>query len=308
MSQTSRPEGGKVNRLLSYSLRHPVVVMCALFIIAYLIKVLDVHILRLDELLGEAILTKGLGFGLVVAYVYLCGRKLRDIGFHTQALGRALLIAGACFAGLYVVAYTVQVVLLRLGGEAAGLTLTAVDPKTGMTGGLGFGLWLFLANFVNSAMEEGLFRGAMVRHFRIKFSPWGAILLQAGLFAVWHLNWPLRMLLDGTASPGQAAFEALGLLVGTGISGIVYGYLYLKTDNLWAPFLGHTINNSVLNFVFIRTASGVQPATDLGVFLAIFLAGHLLLILLIRLLAKRLNMPEVRRWGAVEQRMGRCNV
>jgi hypothetical protein len=42
----------------------------------------------------------------------------------------------------------------------------------------------------------------MLRHFLVRFSGWGAILLQAGLFALWHLSWPARLLLDGEASYG----------------------------------------------------------------------------------------------------------
>ena len=56
---------GKTNWLLSLSLKRPVLVMLILYILACLIKILDSFVLRLDELLGEAILTKALGFVLV---------------------------------------------------------------------------------------------------------------------------------------------------------------------------------------------------------------------------------------------------
>lgn len=128
------------NRLLSLSLEHPVLVMLVLFFIASLIKILDAFILPINELVGELILTKLLGFILIVVYVWACGRRLRDIGFHTRALGRSLLIAAVCVGGLFVISYAVQLVALRASGEEATLALTAVDPKTGMTGGLLFGL------------------------------------------------------------------------------------------------------------------------------------------------------------------------
>ena len=54
-------------------------------------------VLRLDELLGEVILTKGLGFVLVAVYVWACGRKLSDIGFHTCYLEKSLLIGAVGF-------------------------------------------------------------------------------------------------------------------------------------------------------------------------------------------------------------------
>jgi membrane protease YdiL (CAAX protease family) len=165
-----------------------------------------------------------------------------------------------------------------------------------MTGGLFFGIWLVSANFVNSAMEEGLFRGAMLRHFRRKLPFWGATLLGAGYFSIWHITGPVRNLMDGKADLGGAAFQALVILLGTFVAGIVYGYLYLKTDNLWAPFLAHTINNSIFNVLFIRTSAGIQSGLEFMPFQIIFLLGNLALIPLIGSFAKRWNMPEVEPW------------
>ena len=285
------------NRVLAFSLQRPILVMLILYFIAWLFKLLDNHILRLDELLGEAILTKSLGFLLVAAYVWACGRKLSDIGFHTRFLGKTLLIAGVSVLLLYLVAYTAQVIQLRASGEEAAFVLSAIDPRTGISGGLGFAIWLLSANLVNSAMEEGLFRGPMVRHFLIPFSARGALLLQATLFALWHLNWPIRNLLDGKATIGEAAFEAFALLLGTFIGGLVYGYLYFKTDNLWGAFLAHTINNGIFNILFISAGGVIKSGLDFGLFTAIFLIGHLLLLPVIYLAAKRLEMPEVKPWG-----------
>ena len=75
------------NWLLSVSLRRPVLVMLVLYVLAVLVKVLDTLVFRLDEMLGEAILTKSVGFLLVLAYLWIAGRKLRDIGFKTRFLG-----------------------------------------------------------------------------------------------------------------------------------------------------------------------------------------------------------------------------
>ena len=287
----------KASWLLSFSLQRPGLAMLVLFILAYLIKILDSFVLRLDEMLGEAILTKGLGFVLLVGYVWTCRRKLSDIGFKSRFVGKALLIAATCFISLYVVAFGAQLIVLRAGGENARLAFSAVDYRTGMTGGLFFGIWLVSANFVNSAMEEGLFRGAMLRHFRRKLPFWGAIFLGAGYFSIWHITGPVRNLMDGKAGLGGAAFEAFAILLGTFIAGIVYGYLYLKTDNLWAPFLAHTINNSTFNVLFIRTSAGLQSALEFMPFQIIFLLGNLALVPLIGLFTKRWNLPEVEPWS-----------
>lgn len=285
------------NWLLSLSLRRPGLVMLVLFILASLIKILDSFVLRLDELLGEAILTKGLGFLLLIAYVWACRRKLSDIGFKSRFVGKALLIAAICFISLYVVAFGAQIIVLRAGGEDARLAFSAVDYRTGMTGGLFFGIWLVSANFVNSAMEEGLFRGAMLCHFRRKLSFWGATFLGAGYFSIWHITGPIRNLMDGKAELGGAAFEAFAILLATFIAGIVYGYLYLKTDNLWAPFLAHTLNNSIFNVLFIRTSAGLQSGLEFMPFQIIFLLGNLALIPLIGIFTQRWNLLEVEPWN-----------
>ena len=281
------------NWLLAFSIKRPVLVTLVLFILACVIKFFDSFVFRLDELIGEAILTKSLGFILVAAYVWACRRKLRDIGFHSRNLGKVLLIAFLGFGFLYAIAFTSQLLLLRSSGEDARFVLSAVDPKTGMSGGLFFGIWLLIANLVNSAMEEGLFRGIMIRHYLIRFKVWGVI----GFFAIWHLSWPIRHFIDGQASLGEAVFEASTLLVGTLISGVVYGYFYYKTNNLWGPFVGHTINNGIFNVLFIRTSMGMQSGLEFGPFTAIFLVGHILLIPIIAVMTKRLKTPEVKPWG-----------
>jgi membrane protease YdiL (CAAX protease family) len=296
MTETVRSEYSP-NRVLEDSIKHPVRMMVILFIIAVILKILDSFVFRLGDLLGELIFTKALGFVMLVVYLSLCGRKLRDIGFHRRKLGQSLLISGVCVGGLFAVAFVGQLIALRAGGEDARFVLSAVDPKTGMTGGLWFGVWLSVGNLVNSAMEEGLFRGAMLRHFRIKLSVWGAILLQALFFALWHLDGPVKQLVTGQATPGEAGFGALSILLATGIGGLMYGYLYHKTDNLWAPYLAHTINNTVLNILFFRTSGGLQSGYEFGLFLALWLPGYLVLIPIVGWWANRLKLPEVKPWG-----------
>jgi membrane protease YdiL (CAAX protease family) len=261
-----------------------------------LFKILDNFILRLDELIGEALLTKVLGLALVIAFVWMSGKRMKAIGFHNQNLGKSLLMAGAGFVLVYLIAFIVQMIIYSSQGESASITLAAVDPKTGMSGGLLFGFWLFFTNLINSGMEEGLFRGLMIRHLLIKLSGWGAILVSAGFFAIWHLGWPIRHLMDGTSTIGEAGFEAFSLVLATFIAGIAYGYLYFKTNNMWGPFLGHTINNTLLNILFFKTGTGLEPAPGQMIFMMIVLLGYLGLVPLFNIAANRFQMPVVKPW------------
>jgi membrane protease YdiL (CAAX protease family) len=234
---------------------------------------------------------------LVVVYLRLAGRTLRDVGFHSKNLGAVLSFTVVGFGAVYALAFAIQLLILRATGEQASLILSAVDPKTGLSGGLAFAIWLLAANLVNSAMEEGLFRGVMLRHALRRFSKWGAIFLQAGLFSLWHLSWPLRHLLDGQIPVGEVVFEAFGLSLSTLLSGVLYGYFYYKTNSIWGPFVSHTLNNGIFNVLFIQTSRGIQSGLDFIPFTLLFLLGHLLMIPLIRVFTDWIHTPVVKPWG-----------
>ena len=289
-------KAGKQNTLLMKSIKQPLLIMIGLYIIAWIIKIIDTFIFRLDELIGEAILTKALGVLLIILFLWLTKRKLSDIGLHSRKIGITLLLAIGGFGLIYVIAHISQLLILRSSGEQATLVLSAIDPKTGLAGGLLFGLWLVVSNLFNSGMEEGLFRGLMLRHFLVRYSKWGAIFLQAILFSLWHLSWPIRHLLDGQAV-GDVAFEAFGLLLSTIISGVVYGYFYYRTNNLWGAFVAHFINNSLFNVLFIKTEAGLQSGLEFMPFALLFLILHLLMIPVIGMVSNRLQLREVKPWG-----------
>jgi membrane protease YdiL (CAAX protease family) len=237
---------------------------------ALLLRLLDIFVLRLDERLGELILSKSLGFVLVVAYTWWVGQRLTAIGLHTRNLSLALAIGTGITVAAFLVAGAAQVLALEPG---ATLAVQAVDPKTGRAGGSAFGAFLIAGNVINSFMEEGLFRGIMLTHFLQRMSFRRANLLQAALFAAWHLVWPLKAYLTGDASAAGVLAQTGSLLLGTFVAGLVYGYLFWSTDNLWAPWVAHFLNNTTLNLVHVRGSTGeLQPAVIMSVVVVIALA------------------------------------
>jgi len=281
--------------LYELSTRHVILVPLVLLLIASVFKILDVFVLRLDELLGEIILSKSLGFLLVLLYLRAVGKSVTAIGLHGRLVRKALIIGASGVALVLVVSYGLQLGVLVGADKQPALVLTAIDPTTGMTGSLSFAILLIIGNFINSFMEEGLFRGVMLRHFRASLSFWRANFLQAALFALWHLNWPVKNLVTGQTDLGGAGLQVIMLVVPAGIYGLAMGYLYLKTDNLWAPWLVHTINNSVLNVVHIGTVEGLD--FDMMVFQVTLVICYVIVMLWFRTLARRFQMPEVKPWG-----------
>lgn len=170
--------------LYEQSMKHTILLPLILLLIAVIFKILDVFVLRLDELLGEIILSKSIGFLLVVIYLWAVGKSVTAIGLHSKSVGKALIIGTTGVAFVLLVSYGLQFSVLIGAGKEPTLVLTAIDPKTGMMGSLSFALFLVVGNFINSFMEEGLFRGVMLRHFRASLSFWRANFLQAALFAL----------------------------------------------------------------------------------------------------------------------------
>jgi len=280
--------------VLRISLRWPIVTSLVLLGIALFFKWVDTFALRLDERLGEIILCKTLGFAMVVAFVWAAGRSLRDIGLHSRHLALSLLLGSGITAAALVVGYGAEFVL-QLESEPE-FRLAAIDPKAGVTGGILFVLWMLLGNAINSFMEEGLFRGVMIRLFRVRLSFWWANLMQAFLFGLWHLPWVLKWYQVGELEAhGGLLFAALSQFLPMLLIGFVWGIFYLRTDSLWVPWIAHCLNNTVFNLVHIGTASGLDsgPALRGPVSLIVSMLG----MFVVKYAADRFQMPEVKPWG-----------
>jgi membrane protease YdiL (CAAX protease family) len=190
---------------------------------------------------------------------------------------------------------------LRCGGQSPAacggvVYFAAIDPKAGVPGGFLFVLWLILGNVVNSFMEEGLFRGVMIRLYRVRLSFSQSNVLQAFLFGIWHLPWVLKWYQTGQLEAhGGLFFATLSQFLPMLLIGLVWGYLYLKTDSLWVSWVFHFLNNSVFNLLHITTVDGVDSGMMIRGLVSLIVA--LLSLFLVMVLAKRLQMPEVKPWG-----------
>ena len=100
-----------------------------LMLIALSFRLMDIFVLRLDERLGEIILSKTLGFGLVVLFVWAIGTRLRSIGFHGRRLAESLVIGTVITVLPFVIAYTVEWILLQRLGQEPRFLFSAIDSK-----------------------------------------------------------------------------------------------------------------------------------------------------------------------------------
>lgn len=120
---------------------------------------------------------------------------------------------------------------------------------------------------------------------------WKANALQAILFGLAHLVFPLGSWVSGQATAGEATAKAATLLLFTSIGGLVFGYLYYRTDNLWTAVFAHLIDNSIGLFFHIQTAGRMNAESDI---LMLASLGFIGLTLLARAVSKRANLPTLR--------------
>jgi hypothetical protein len=174
----------------------------------------------------------------------------------------------------------------------------SLDSEFAIQGGFFFGLWLIFGNFMNSFLEESLFRGVMMTHFRVRLSFWKANFLQAFLFGLWHIVWPVKSYILGQMSVSEAIVFAMGYIFLSAIIGLVWGYLFLKTNNLWAPWFAHTMNNSIMNLLHTVTTEGFDSGFMIRMSVFPFIA--LLTLFLIKWMAEHYQMPNLKRWDEFE--------
>jgi membrane protease YdiL (CAAX protease family) len=293
MSNTNK---SLANRLQQISLGKPILTALVLMAIALFFKWIDTFVLRLDERLGEIILSKSLGFILVIVFVWLTQHKLRDIGLHSQKIGQSLLIGASVTIIAFLIGYEVEYILAVQQAGEPHILFSALDNKMGVTGGYLFALLLVIGNFINAFMEEGLFRGLMIPLFLTKLSFVRTNWLQAFLFGAWHLMWVFKYYQLGTIQTSDEILMSIfSNFLPQLLMGLVWGYMYFKTNSLWAPWISHLITNSTLNLLHVNTLQGMD--TGMMIRMPIFTILALLSMFVIRYLAEKLQMAEVKAWG-----------
>lgn len=284
-----------INFIKCNAYQKPIFTGLLLLLIALIFRLIDIFVLRLDERLGEIILSKAVGFGFVLAFVWAIGKQPSAIGFHGKRFGGSLLLGTVITILPFILAYTVEWIVLQQIGQDPQLLLAAIDPKAGVTGRWLFALWLAVGNFVNSFMEEGLFRGVMLNLYRIKLSFAKANWLQAVLFGAWHLVWVVKWVQTGVvATPSEIGLGVVANFLPQLCLGLVWGYAYLKTDNLWTAWLAHTLTNTTLNLLHVATPDAMNPGMSIR--MTTFSIVSLLTLFLIRYLADRWQLPEFTGW------------
>jgi len=280
--------------------RKPITVLILITLVCVIFRLLDTFLLPFTELVGELILSKSLGFILIILYLWSINRKPNAIGIHKKNASQSLVIGFLVAVLMIYMYYLMILVVTESSGIEGTLQFAPTDPKTGLRGDSYFALWLVFGNVMNVFMEEGLFRGLMIRKFLDKMTFWKTNFLQALLFGIWHITWPIKDFLDGETSFGAFISESIFATISPFLIGLIWGYIFYKSNSLFAPLICHFLWNSTLNIILFIPTLEQEIANVIAIAGATALLAGFLSLYLIKLLVKGWKLPQLESWSAGE--------
>lgn len=181
------------------------------------------------------VIVSGLFFPLLWA------RLTRDwisVGFTRRNLRQAFL--WGLWSGLLGIVYTVIVF-----GRGY-----SISPMLGLQLAVGIPIWIL----VMSPFQEFFFRGWLQPRFQKVMGKWAGLFFTSLCFTLWHFLPPL----EGTATSTLPVTSAIGVLSCFGF-GMLFGYIFQRTDNIVAPWIAHALAGIALVFIDMMTFIQYTP-------------------------------------------------
>lgn len=107
-----------------------------------------------------------------------------------------------------------------------------LPPLWGLQVAIAFPIWLL----VMSPFQEFFFRGWLQPRLQTIMGKWGGLLITALGFTLWHF-FPQ---LEGTLTTTLPLSSPIGVL-SIFLAGLLFGYIYQRTENIVAPWVAHAI-------------------------------------------------------------------
>lgn len=178
----------------------------------------------------------GLAFPLLWAKF---AREWTSIGFKRRNRKKALLwgfvagLIGMIYAFIYSVITSIEE--------------WSVPPMLGLQLALGIPIWILIM----SPFQEFLFRGWLQPRFQDSIGKWAGLFVTSICFTLWHFCPPL----ESTATATIPITSVGGVLSTFGL-GMLFGYVFQRTDNIVAPWLAHAFSG--VGLILAGTLSFIQ--------------------------------------------------
>jgi membrane protease YdiL (CAAX protease family) len=274
------------------TIQKPINLALLFLLIAVMLRLIDIFLLNLDWTPLNILPSKIIPLILLVAYIAITYRTLEPLGLHMRLIGQSIALGIIIFS-----VYWIFPLILEVGIT----TLIQLFPIAGLNiPPLFFLSYITGFYIINSFMEEGLFRGLMQRAFMTKITALKANLIQAAIFGLWHLVWPIKQLITGVMPPIIVFFYALWYVGFSFGFGIVTGYMFQKTSNLIGPIVLHTLWNLAETLVITGYLIPLSATLTLflwGLSFALGIGGLILAVIIVKWASYQLMAPELQPWN-----------
>ena len=243
--------------------QRPLSVVWLLYLICFAFRILEYFLLRTDQtFLGESFVHKLIGIAILFITIKMCNLKPSEVGFRRQKVLPNLLIGLSFGIVTFILAYSVEILILMFQGNFDALKLYvsaySVGGNIGNQTAFAFFLICILGNIINVIMEEGIFRGLFQKLLESKYTFIISAVLASVLFGLWHIMSPLRSYLDGTMSMGGFIANSIMLITTSALVGFKFAMMTKLTGNLYMAMGDHFVNNTIVNMLHVISNTGAD--------------------------------------------------
>lgn len=269
-------------------IKNPILIAILFLVISLVFRIIDIFVLELDKTPFNIVISKVVPLLLMLLYVGIIYKSFSPLGIHRKSLLRNLFLGFAAFLLFYGIDLLTNFLIASLLNYRPRIRISSINL-----------LYLFYFLFfliVNSFMEEGLFRGIMMRSFMIKTSKRTSNLLQALLFGLWHLVWPIKSALNGDSSLFFISMYALNYVFFSCLFGFLAGYLFQRSSSLINCVVFHTLWNLFVTYLSLIYSIDltIQEAIISYIFETISLSiSFTLTLILLYYILKKFEMPDL---------------
>ena len=234
-----------------------------IYLSCYVFRLFEYFILRTDKtVLGEAIVHKLIGIGILFIAMKLLHIRLEEIGYREKHCFKNLFLGLAFGMAVFTIAYVAEMLLVTAQGNFDSfqvyVSTYAVDKNLGHQTTILFFLICILGNVINVIMEEGIFRGIFPFILRKKYSFFASAAISSLLFGFWHIVGPIRNYFDGVSGMESTIANILMLVISSALVGFKFALLREMTGTLYMGLGDHFVNNTIVNILHVVSNTGAD--------------------------------------------------
>ena len=159
--------------------KNPIFLSLILLIFCSILRIVEIFIYQFDENFVHSIFSSFLGLIIILLFLHYTKSRFNEIGLSSRRFTDSLPMGSILVFSTLFLSYGSQYLFLHLNNAAP---LMQINDYTWIQ----FILYVLVGHIIASLLEEGLFRGILLRSFMQNWTFLFSNCLQALLFALWH--------------------------------------------------------------------------------------------------------------------------